>query len=315
MLKLGMSLLVLSFGLAFAQTFPVTVEHKYGSTTVDAAPERIVTLGYNDQDALYAVGAQPIAVRHWFGTDPHDIFPWARAAAGDAAPTVMNTAELDLEAILNFDPDLIVGQFIGLTRAEYDRLSQIAPTVAQSGDYPDYATPWQEMTRNLGASVGRAGAAATAVQTVENAFAEAAAAHPEFAGREVVVMLPNPDGGFWVYSSNDNRARSLIALGFKIPEEIDALAGENTYIDVSEERYDLLDHDLLLILNSDEHPVPNLDDWIATPLFKGLNVAKEGRVLVLEGGPANALIFNTVLSLPYALESILPELQAAVENL
>lgn len=299
---------------ATAQTFPVSVAHKYGTTTIESQPGRIVMLGFNDQDALYAVGARPVAVRHWFQNHPHDVFPWAQAAAGDASPAILGVGELDFETILSYDPDLIIGQFIGLTQAEYERLSQIAPTVAQSADYADYETPWQEMTRMVGKAVGQADAANQAVGEVEAAFAQAKADHPEFAGQTVAVALPNPDGGYWLYASNDNRGRAFAAMGFSIPAEVDEAAGKQSYVDVSEERLDLLDQDVLVILESDEHPVPDLDTWLNDPLFQSLEVVKDGQMLQLKGEAANALVFNTVLSLPYALDAMLPELAAMLKQ-
>ena len=47
--------------------FPVTVEHKFGATTVEKAPERVVTVGYTDQDAALAVGVVPVAVGDFLG--------------------------------------------------------------------------------------------------------------------------------------------------------------------------------------------------------------------------------------------------------
>ena len=36
--------------------FPVTIKHKYGETTIEKAPERVVCIGLTDQDALMALG-------------------------------------------------------------------------------------------------------------------------------------------------------------------------------------------------------------------------------------------------------------------
>lgn len=58
-------------------TFPVTVEHKFGSTTITQAPERVLSLGYTDQDPLFALGITPVAVRYWYSDTPYAIFPWA----------------------------------------------------------------------------------------------------------------------------------------------------------------------------------------------------------------------------------------------
>ncbi|WP_226357534.1 hypothetical protein [Pseudonocardia sp. ICBG601] len=51
---------------AASGTFPVTVEHKYGSTEITAEPKRVVTLGYTDPDALLAVGIAPVGIVDWF---------------------------------------------------------------------------------------------------------------------------------------------------------------------------------------------------------------------------------------------------------
>ena len=70
--------------------FPVTVEHKYGSTTITQAPERVVSIGYTDQDALFALGVTPIAIRYWYGDETNAVFPWAQDEAGDAVPEVQD---------------------------------------------------------------------------------------------------------------------------------------------------------------------------------------------------------------------------------
>lgn len=42
--------------------FPVTVEHAFGSTTVDKAPERVVTVGYTDDQTALAFGVKPVGM-------------------------------------------------------------------------------------------------------------------------------------------------------------------------------------------------------------------------------------------------------------
>lgn len=43
-----------------------------------------------------------------------------------------------------------------MTEQEYGLLSAVAPTVAQSGDYPDFFMPWPELTGSAGRALGRA---------------------------------------------------------------------------------------------------------------------------------------------------------------
>ena len=50
--------------------YPLTIEHKHGSTTIDKAPERIVTVGLLEQDPLLALGVTPVGTTEWFGEHP-----------------------------------------------------------------------------------------------------------------------------------------------------------------------------------------------------------------------------------------------------
>lgn len=42
--------------------FPVTVDHVWGSATIEEAPERVVTLGVTDADVALALGVTPVAI-------------------------------------------------------------------------------------------------------------------------------------------------------------------------------------------------------------------------------------------------------------
>src|SRR5690606_23184754 len=58
------------------EAFPVTIEHKYGATTIDAEPKRVVSVGFGEHDGLLALGVVPIAVRDWYGDQPYATWPW-----------------------------------------------------------------------------------------------------------------------------------------------------------------------------------------------------------------------------------------------
>src|SRR5690349_15122229 len=114
---------------AQAQDFPVTIEHMYGSTTITKAPERVVSLGFAGHDNILALGVHPIAVRYWYGDYPHGVWPWAEDALGGTEPVVLK-GDINIEQIAALRPDLILAISSGITREQYDLLSQIAPTVA-----------------------------------------------------------------------------------------------------------------------------------------------------------------------------------------
>jgi iron complex transport system substrate-binding protein len=46
-------------GQTAAAAFPVSVEHKFGTTRIESEPERVVTVGYTDQDPVLALGRRP----------------------------------------------------------------------------------------------------------------------------------------------------------------------------------------------------------------------------------------------------------------
>lgn len=69
--------------------FPVTVAHKYGTARVASPPKRVVTVGYNEQDFVLALGVEPVGVREWFGDQPNATWPWTQDELGDANPEVL----------------------------------------------------------------------------------------------------------------------------------------------------------------------------------------------------------------------------------
>ena len=71
-------------------TFPQTVEHQFGTTTVEKKPERIVVVGLTEQDIVLQLGYKPVATTEWYGEQPYAVWPWAQEALGDAKPEVLS---------------------------------------------------------------------------------------------------------------------------------------------------------------------------------------------------------------------------------
>ncbi len=92
-------------------------------------------VGKVEQDTLLALGIVPLATTEWLGDPPPPgaIHPWAQDALGDAEPpqALKNVDGLQFERIAALRPDLILAIFSYIERGDHDRLSQIAPTVAQ----------------------------------------------------------------------------------------------------------------------------------------------------------------------------------------
>lgn len=291
--------------------FPVTIEHKYGETTIEERPERVVTVGFSDQDAILALGVQPVGIRDWYGDQPHAVWPWAQDELGDAEPEVLDASAINLEAVAALDPDVIIGISSGMTEAEYADLSEIAPTVTQSDEYPDYGVPWQAMTLTVGEILGESEEAERLVAETEARIVEVAERNPAFAGAEGVVAYHYGDGKIGAYGPSDVRSRLLTSLGFEIPAGVVERAGDQFYADFSTENIDLVDVDVLVWISSGAEARYVVDE----PLRPQLDAYREGReVLASDAELAGAWSFSSVLSLPYVLEELEPKLVAAVDG-
>ncbi|MQA74227.1 MAG: ABC transporter substrate-binding protein [Solirubrobacterales bacterium] len=292
--------------------FPVTIEHKYGTTEVGAPPERVLSLGFNEQDFALALGVRPIAVREWMGERPSATWPWAQDELGDAEPEVLPAGELNCEQIAALRPDLILATYAGITESDYEKLSRIAPTVAQTDEYVDYGMPWQEQTLMIGRALGRESEAERLVAEIERQFERARQEHPEFGRAVAIAAYQEESGSIGAYSSQDPRGRFLASLGFRAPAEIDDLAGDQFFTRVSGEQLRLIDEDVLVMVDIGEIAASR-DELLGDPLYRRPDVVRDGADVYPDEEVAAALSFSTPLSLPLAIEELVPELAAAVE--
>ena len=102
----------------------------------------------------------------------------------------------------------------------------------------------------------------------------------------------------------------MTGLGFVIPEAIDQAAGDAFYASFSAEQIDVLDVDALVWIAD----VGEQGAIVASPLRNGLNAVKEGREVWVADILAGAMSFSSPLSIPYVLEHLPPELEAAVDG-
>ena len=294
-----------------AGAFPVTITHKYGETTLEKAPTRVVCVGLTEQDALLALGIVPVAVTKWFGDAPGYIFSWATDLLGDAElPEVLEDSNgVQVEKVAALAPDLIIGQYSGLTEKDYELLSKIAPTVAQSGDYADYGAPWDEMALTIGKAVGQPDQMQEIVDGVKQQIADAAAANPDFAGRTAMVVTPYE--GLFIYGPEDPRSRMLVDLGFEFPTDEFGGEGEEFGTSVSAERTSDLDKiDVAVWLDLEADPA-------VKKVFDRTTTAAEGRWFDISSDDGDYYVahsFVTPLSIPYVLERYVPQLAAAVDG-
>lgn len=277
--------------------FPVTIEHRYGTTEIPAEPERVVAAGFNDADYALAFGVVPVGVRDFIGTYDEDVRPWAQDALGGATPEKVSDSDgvLNYEEIAGARPDLILA-YSYLEEDEYETLSQIAPTVVE----PVPGTLWEAHTRDIGRALGKPDEAEAIVADVSGHFETLRATHPEFEGVTVALQFGVEPGEYYLLQPGDARIGLFTSLGFTMPE---------TTGEISREQVDLLDQELLVVIGGDEA------SYASDELFQGLDAVEDGRVVYLGGFEtdfAGALGFDSPLSLPYAADVVAPRLAEAL---
>lgn len=304
LLLLALTLLAAPSG---AQEFPVRIDHAFGTATILERPDRVVSLSFIGHDFLLALGVKPIALRKWYGDFPHGVWPWGQEALGDAEPIVMQ-GEIDIEAIAAMKPDLIVGQWSGMTAHDYRLLSQIAPTVAHRADWGPYGASWQDMLRRLGAATGRAERAEAEIDRLEDRFAQIRAAHPDWQGASAAVVWAGTTGA---YTSRDVRGRLLQDLGFTVPAAIDARGGLNvTYVKIPPEDLSAIDVDALIWFDAGG----SIDRLKTLPLRQTMRAYAEGREIYSGLMLSAAMSHSSPLSLDHALDQLVPLLEAAMDG-
>ena len=282
--------------------FPVTIEHQFGTATIESAPQRVVTVGFNEQDFALALDVVPVGVREFLGYDAPNR-PWApESVRGKAIPTVGAT-DLEFEKVASLEPDLILGINSYIDKAAYDKLAAIAPTVAQSADVATGATTWQDQTLTTGKALGQEAKAQELVTQVTKVFDDAKAANPSFAGKSATFALGSSANGTYSLGADDYRTGWLTQLGFTVPEK----GGE-----VSFEQLESVfgGSDVILAEGVEESALQN-------PIVRALPPVKEGRLVNLGGFDqdfAGALGFNSPLSIPFMLDVAVPRLAAATDG-
>lgn len=284
---------------AAAAEFPVTIDHAFGSTTIDAKPERVATVAWSNHEVPIALGIVPVGMSKatWGDDDNDGVLPWVEDALtqlGAETPVLFDETDgINFEAVADTNPDVILASYSGLTQEDYDTLSKIAPVIA----FPEVAwgTSWEDMVRLNSAAVGMPAEGQALVAELQAQVRAALADHPELQGKKILFSYIDPTDlsqiGF--YTSHDTRPGFLADLGFPMPaivEEVSAGTKE-FYSSVSAEEADrFADVDLFVTYGD-----PGSDfvaQLQADPLLSTIPAIANGSVAILENSTPLAASAN-----------------------
>lgn len=161
-------------------TYPLTLDHAMGPTTIDSQPKRVVALDPSYIDATLLLGAELVGFVQ-YRQDPDNPFAPYLGDVKDATKDAVNVgtmAEPNLEKILELEPDLIVSAKVR-QEALYPQLAKIAPTIFSVSTGPT----WKENVVFLGEALGKKGKAEKLVADYE--------ARAKAVGDEILAKKPD----------------------------------------------------------------------------------------------------------------------------
>ncbi|AEN13399.1 MULTISPECIES: iron-siderophore ABC transporter substrate-binding protein [unclassified Streptomyces] len=304
-------------------SFPVTIKHALGTTTIPSKPKRVATVNWANHEVPLALGVVPVGMAAAnFGDDDDDgILPWVEEKLtelhADTPVLFDETDGIDFEAVADTEPDVILASYSGLTEQDYRTLSDIAPVVA----YPEaaWATPWREIIQMNSKAIGLADEGEKLIDEVEGDIAETVAKYPQLKGKSAMFMThvdPNDVSEVGFYTAHDTRTLFFEDLGLKIPGSI-AEASKNTKqfaLTKSAEQIDAFD-DVDIITGYGDDKGELLTTLRKDPLLSKIPAVERGSVYLLPGSAPLATAANpTPLSISWVLEDYVAALAKAADK-
>lgn len=288
----------------------ITIAHIFGETTLSAPPSRVVSAGLTEQDDLLAVGVVPVGVTKWLGDQPSGVWPWAQPRLGSATPAVLNLDNgIQIDAIAKLKPDLIVAINAGLDADTYKKLSEIAPTIAQSGD-DAFFEPWKQQAAAIGTAVFKKDEMTTLVDAVDEKFTAVAQANPTFKDRTAVLLNGYFTGDTITATVAGWRTEFLTAMGLTIPESVKGFAsGDYAMISRKDLARAVGTADVLIWCTDSDAEQAAL---LADPTVAGASATARKRNVFTTAELAAAIAYASPLSYPVVADQLPPLLRQAL---
>jgi iron complex transport system substrate-binding protein len=291
--------------------FPVSIESTLGTAEITEKPERVVALGWGAADIAFSLGTTPVGIEEdTWGGDADGYQPWFREAveaAGDELPeTIAMYPELDVDAVVALEPDLVLAPQSGLDQATYDQLAAIVPVVAYPGE------PWQTSLEDqvtiAAEALGVPEKAEPLLEERQAAIDAAAAEHPELSGLTFAYVYGGDQpGALSVYLPGDPRVELLTGLGLELAPSVSTLTSSpGTFVaTLGLENADQLNDAQVLFTwfnSTDEQATTEAQPlWAQIPAF-----ASGAYVPMIDPKLGMAVSVATPLSVPWALDEYLP---------
>jgi iron complex transport system substrate-binding protein len=284
----------------------VTITHLFGQTVIKEPPKRVVSAGYTEQDDLLAVGVVPIAVTNWFGDEPFAVWPWAQPKLGAAQPVVLNLDNgIAVDQIAGLKPDLIVATNAGLDAGTYQKLSAIAPTIAQSGD-DAFFEAWKDQATTIGQAVFQVDQMKALVSAVDQKFADVGQKNPTWKDKKALLMQGRLWQGTVVATVSGWRTDFLNQMGLVVTDSIKSFATDHRAVIPRDHIKEVLDSADVVIWST-ESP-EDQQALLADPEVAASQATAQRRHIFTTKDLAGAIAFASPLSYPVVADQLPPQI-------
>jgi iron complex transport system substrate-binding protein len=298
----------------------VTIKHALGEAVIESEPERVVTLGQGSTETAIALGKTPVGMEEYaWGSDDTGYMPWIYEAVKDRGEELpeqfQGDTELDVEAIAELEPDVILAPWSGITAEQYEQLDAIAPTVA----YPKqpWTIEWDEQITTIGKALGREEESEGLVDDVKTQLKEAK--RDEYKDLTFSYIYNSGPGTLGVFYPTEQRVAMVSALGLTPDPVIDELKkeydepGTDSALIGLENADKLNGSDLIFTFYSDEK---NKKEIESQGLYKNIPAIKSGAVVAPEDQAfVTASSIINPLTVPWTLKRYVPMIDKAVNRL
>lgn len=304
------------------QTYPIEINHAFGTTTITEKPERIATVGWANQDTPLVLGVVPVGVSaaNYGNVTANLLHTWTEQAfidLGEEKPVVFDDLNgFNYEEISDTQPDVILAAYSGMTQEEYNLLSEIAPVVPYK-EQP-YQTTWRDQTIINATAMGMAKEGEVQVKETESLIQEKLNKYPQLKGTKTAFFWISADdlSVFYAYLPTDPRAAYLDDLGLEMPASVMDMV-ENTddfSVTISRENADQLNDVEMMIVYGDENFLETLQ---ADELLSQIPAIANGAVIFLDStSDLAAATTPSILSIPANIDeylSLLADAQSKIK--
>ncbi len=296
--------------------FPVTIESSLGDAEIEEKPKKVVTLGQGSTETAIALGHTPVGMEEYeWAADETGYMPWIHEAVkkeGDQLPEFVGEGEkLDMEKILELEPDVILAPWSGLTQEQFDSLNEIAPTVG----YPDkaWSVDWDQQISIIGKALGEEKEAKGLITDIEKQLAAEKKKHPEWSDHSFSYIYTTPDT-LGVFLPDEQRAAMVRKLGMKVDPAVKSMKeteGTDSAVIGYENADKLKNSDVIFTFYSDPKAKKQAMD---NSLYAQIPAIKDGAVVSSTNNSfVTASSMINPLTVPYTLERYGPMIDKAID--